>query len=67
VNNDNEQTTNIHAFPSGIQTHGLSIQAIKVYASDRAATGTGYTLSGTSFRIYLRFSASAAQIIQSQK
>jgi hypothetical protein len=42
VNDDgDEQTrTNIHAL-SGIQTHGLSIQAIKAYASDRAAIGTG--------------------------
>jgi hypothetical protein len=42
VNNDgDEQTrTNIHAL-SGIQTHSLSIQAIKAYASDRAAIGTG--------------------------
>jgi hypothetical protein len=32
--------TNVHAL-SGIQTHGLSVQVIKAYASDRAATGTG--------------------------
>jgi hypothetical protein len=40
VTNDDEQMrTNIHAL-SGIWTHGLSIQVIKAYASDRAATGT---------------------------
>jgi hypothetical protein len=26
---------------SGIRTHGLSVQAIKAYSSDRAATGKG--------------------------
>jgi hypothetical protein len=26
---------------SGIRAHGLSVQAIKAYASDRSATGTG--------------------------
>jgi hypothetical protein len=30
---------------SGIQTHGLSIKKIKVYASDRAATGTHVCIS----------------------
>jgi hypothetical protein len=41
ANNDEEQMrTNIYAF-SGIQTHDLSIQAIKAYASDHVATGTG--------------------------
>jgi hypothetical protein len=35
-----EWRTNIHAL-SGIQTHGLSAQAIKAYASDRAVTGAG--------------------------
>jgi hypothetical protein len=39
---DDDQTkTNIHAL-SGIRTHGLSVQAIKAYSSDRAATGTGW-------------------------
>jgi hypothetical protein len=38
--NDGEQTrTTIQAF-SGIKTHGLGIQAIKAYASDRLAAGT---------------------------
>jgi hypothetical protein len=39
---DNSEYTGkrIHAF-TGIQTHSLSVQAIKAYASDRAATGTG--------------------------
>jgi hypothetical protein len=35
----NRQGTNTHAL-SGIRTHGLSLQTINVYASDRAATGT---------------------------
>jgi hypothetical protein len=35
--------TNIHAL-NGIQTHGLSVQAIKAYASERVATGTGSTV-----------------------
>jgi hypothetical protein len=44
VNDDDEQTrANIHAL-SGIRTHGLSVQAINAYTSDRAATGTGYCL-----------------------
>jgi DNA-binding GntR family transcriptional regulator len=34
-------TTNIRAL-SGIQTHHLTVQAIKAYASYRAATGAGY-------------------------
>jgi cytochrome c553 len=34
--------TNIHAV-SGIRTHDLSDQAIKAYASDRAAAGSGNT------------------------
>jgi hypothetical protein len=34
---------NIHSF-SGIQTHGLSVQAIKVYTPERAVTGTGPSL-----------------------
>jgi hypothetical protein len=39
--NDDELTRiNIHAL-SGIRTHSLSIQAIKNYATDLAATGTG--------------------------
>jgi hypothetical protein len=33
--------TNIYAL-SGIRTHDLNIQAINTYASDYAATGTGY-------------------------
>jgi len=38
--NDGEQKrTNAHAL-SGIRTPGLSVQAIKVYASECAATGT---------------------------
>jgi hypothetical protein len=37
----------IHAL-SGIRTHGLSIQALKAYASDRAADGITDNLS----RIY---------------
>jgi hypothetical protein len=36
--------TNIHAL-SGIWTHGISVQAIKAYTSDRADTGTGHKLS----------------------
>jgi hypothetical protein len=40
-NDDDEQTrTSIHTL-SEIRTHSLSIQAIKAYASDRMATGTG--------------------------
>jgi hypothetical protein len=37
---DEHARTNIHAL-SAIRTHGLSVQAIKAYVSDRAATGTG--------------------------
>jgi hypothetical protein len=44
--------TNIHAI-SGIRTHGLSIQAIKVYASDRMATETGKGLWHPRFFKYL--------------
>jgi hypothetical protein len=41
VNDDDEWTrTSIYAL-SGIRTHDLSLQAIKAYASDLAATGTG--------------------------
>jgi hypothetical protein len=40
VNDDEQTKTNIHAL-SGIRTHSTSVQAIKAYASDRAATGTG--------------------------
>jgi hypothetical protein len=41
VNDDDEQMwTNFRAF-SGIWTHGLSIQEVKAYISDRTATGTG--------------------------
>jgi hypothetical protein len=44
VNDDDEQTrTNIHAL-SGIRTHGLSVKAIKAYASDRTVTGTGMAI-----------------------
>jgi hypothetical protein len=32
--------TDIHTL-SGIRTHGLSVKAIKTFASDRAATGIG--------------------------
>jgi hypothetical protein len=40
VNDDEYTRTNIHAI-SGIRIHGLSVQAIKAYASDRAVSGTG--------------------------
>jgi hypothetical protein len=41
---DNEQIrTNIHAW-RGIWNHGLSAQAIKVYTSGHAATGTSISL-----------------------
>jgi len=33
VNDDKYTRTNIHAL-SGVRTHGLSVQAIKAYASD---------------------------------
>jgi hypothetical protein len=36
--NDEQMRTNIHSL-SGIWTHGLSVQAIKDYISDHAATG----------------------------
>jgi hypothetical protein len=36
----NRRGQNIHA-SRRIRTHGLSVQAIKAYASDRAATGIG--------------------------
>jgi hypothetical protein len=38
--NDEETTTNIHAL-SGIRTNSLSFKAIKAYASDNTATGSG--------------------------
>jgi hypothetical protein len=38
---DDYTRTNIHAL-TGIRTDGLSGQAIKAYATDRAATGTGH-------------------------
>jgi hypothetical protein len=38
--NDDETRANINVL-SGILTNGLSVQTIKAYASDRAATGTG--------------------------
>jgi hypothetical protein len=38
MNDDKYTTTNIHT-SSGIRTHGLSVQAIKAYQSDRAVTG----------------------------
>jgi hypothetical protein len=38
--NDAYTKTNIHAL-SEIRTHGLSVQVINAYASDRAVTGTG--------------------------
>jgi hypothetical protein len=40
VNDHEQKRTNIRAL-SGIRTHGFSVQAIKAYASDREATGTG--------------------------
>jgi hypothetical protein len=40
---DDQTRTNIHAL-SGIRSHGLSIQAMKTYASDSVATGTGCKL-----------------------
>jgi hypothetical protein len=46
VNDDDEEeetTTNIHAL-TGIQINDLSTQAIKAYASDCTATGTGKIL-----------------------
>jgi len=39
VNNDEWTRININAL-SGIRTHDLSVQAIKGFTSDRAATGT---------------------------
>jgi hypothetical protein len=41
VNGDEQMRINIHAL-SRIQTHGLSVQAIKAYASGGAATGTSF-------------------------
>jgi hypothetical protein len=38
VNDDEQMRTNIHAL-SGIQTHGLSGQAMKAYTSDSTALG----------------------------
>jgi hypothetical protein len=44
MNYDDEHTkANIHAL-IGIRTHGVSVQAIKAYASDCKATWTGYAL-----------------------
>jgi hypothetical protein len=49
VNYDDEQKrTNIHALQR-IATHGLSVQAIKAYASDCTATETGHTLFNAFF------------------
>jgi hypothetical protein len=39
MNDDEYMRANIHAL-SGIRTHGLNVQGIKAYASDRVATGT---------------------------
>jgi hypothetical protein len=39
VNDDEQMSTTIHAL-SRIWTHGLSIQAIEAYTSDRTTTGT---------------------------
>jgi hypothetical protein len=44
-----KRETNIHAL-SGIWTHDFSVQAIKVWASERAATGT--VCVGQLFNIY---------------
>jgi hypothetical protein len=38
--NDEQTRTNIHAL-GGIRTHGLSVKAMKAYASDGAANKTG--------------------------
>jgi hypothetical protein len=35
--------SNIHAL-TGIRTHGLKVQAIKAFGSNRAATATGYNI-----------------------
>jgi hypothetical protein len=43
--------TKTHAL-SGIQTHSLSVQAIKAYASDRAATGAGRQFPHLSVNLY---------------
>jgi hypothetical protein len=43
MNEDECTRTNIHAL-SGIRAHGLNVQAIKAYVSDRAATGTSVLL-----------------------
>jgi hypothetical protein len=40
VNDDEQTRTNVHAL-RWIRTHDLSVQAMKAYASDGAAIGTG--------------------------
>jgi hypothetical protein len=40
VNDDEQTRTNINAL-NGILTHGLSVQTVKAYASDRMATESG--------------------------
>jgi hypothetical protein len=50
TDDDEQMRTNIHAL-SGVRTHGLCFQAIKAYASDRAATGTGKDLLFTTYVI----------------
>jgi hypothetical protein len=50
MNDDDKETrTNIHAL-IGIRTQGLSVDAIETYASERAATGTGFFLVLLTFR-----------------
>jgi hypothetical protein len=39
---DVQMRSSIHDL-SGIRTHGISVQAIKAYTSDRAAAATGIT------------------------
>jgi hypothetical protein len=49
VNDDDEQTrTNIHAL-RGIRRDKLSIEAVKTYASDHAATETDLSLKNAAF------------------
>jgi hypothetical protein len=48
-----DKYVNIHAL-SGIRTHYLSVKAIKAYASDRAASGTGVNMISFVYNFNLR-------------
>jgi hypothetical protein len=51
VNGGEQTRKNIHAV-GGIQTHGLCVQTIKAYASERATTETGCPHNERSNQLY---------------